>query len=233
MSRSQLYCIFFLTFFALTKGIAQDTLVKKVDSLYREDQFYLGITYNFLSAVPDDVSIRGLSGGLHFGYLRDMPVNKRRNVAVAIGAGLAFDRFGQTLFIGELESEETLFVVLNDEVDFDSNRLSMATIEAPVEFRWRTSTPEIYKFWRIHAGFRVGYTYWYRSTFKQPENEVIQTDIPQFQRIRLGATLSFGYNTFNFYGYYNLAPFFKDAVTTDGEPFDFSTIKIGLMFYIL
>jgi len=152
---------------------------------------------------------------------------------VAVGAGLAFDRFGQTLFIGELESEETLFTVLNDDIDFDTNRLSLATVEVPVEFRWRTSTPEIYKFWRIHAGFRVGYTYWYRSTFKQPGNEVIQTDIPQFQRIRLGATLSFGYNTFNFYGYYNLAPFFKDAVTTDGEPFDFSTIKIGLMFYIL
>ncbi|MCW9038337.1 MAG: PorT family protein [Altibacter sp.] len=233
MSRSQLYYALLLTLLALSKGIAQDTLVKKVDSLYREDQFYLGITYNFLSAVPDDVSIRGLSGGLHFGYFRDMPVNKRRNVAVAVGAGLAFDRFGQTLFIGELESEETLFTVLNDDIDFDTNRLSLATVEVPVEFRWRTSTPEIYKFWRIHAGFRVGYTYWYRSTFKQPGNEVIQTDIPQFQRIRLGATLSFGYNTFNFYGYYNLAPFFKDAVTTDGEPFDLSTIKIGLMFYIL
>ena len=55
----------------------------------------------FLSGVKS----RGLSGGIQFGYLRDMPINERRNVAIAIGLGLSFDQFGQNLFIGEAANE--------------------------------------------------------------------------------------------------------------------------------
>ena len=85
-----------------------------VDLKYREDQFYLGITYNLLSNVPSSLNIRGLSGGIHFGYLRDMPINERRNIAIAIGAGAAFDVYGNTLFVGEKPNEETIFTILND-----------------------------------------------------------------------------------------------------------------------
>jgi hypothetical protein len=208
-------------------------MTKKVDSLYREDQFFIGVTYNLVTNVPGDVNIRGLSGGFQFGYLRDMPINKKRTFAIAIGAGLSFDRYGQTLFIGETDSEQTVFTILTDDIDYDTNRFSTATIEAPLEFRWRTSTPESYKFWRIHAGFRVGYAYWYQATFKQPNNNVTQTSISEFDRVRLGATLAFGYNTFNFYAYYSINPFFTDAVTTNGQTVDFRTLKIGLLFYIL
>ncbi len=46
-------------------------------------------------------------------------------------------------------------------------------------------------------------------------------------------TVSLGYSTFNFYGYYELRPFFSGATTTAGEMVDFKTLKIGLIFYIL
>ncbi|PKA83188.1 outer membrane protein with beta-barrel domain [Ulvibacter sp. MAR_2010_11] len=230
----RLYFVFLYFLIMGTSAMrSQEISEKKIDSLYREDQFYVGATYNLLTSVPDDVSIRGLSGGFQFGYLRDMPLNQRRNVAIAIGAGISFDRYGQTLFIGETEGEQTIFSVLDDEIDYNSNRFSTAIIEAPVEFRWRTSTPQAYKFWRVYAGFKVGYAYWFKSTFKQSNNNVSQTNVPEFERVRLGATLSFGYNTFNFYAYYSINPFFKDAVTIEGEPVDFRTVKIGLMFYIL
>lgn len=217
------------------QGFAQKlTSTNPVDSLYREDQFYAGLTYNLLSSVPSGVNIRGLSGGVHFGFLRDMPINKRRNLAVAIGAGLAFDQFGQTLFIGENLNDETIFTVLKDsEVDYDRNSFATAVIEAPIEFRWRSSTASSYRFWRIYTGVRVGYAYWFRSTFKQNGNNGGQTDVPEFDRLRLAATLSFGYGGINFYANYSINPFFKDAVTTEGETVDFRTIKIGLMFYIL
>ena len=204
-----------------------------VDTKYREDQFYVGLTYNIVANVPSGVKTRGLSGGIQLGYLRDMPINKRRNVAIAIGAGLAFDQFGQNLFIGEDANAKTIFKVLNDDVKFNQNRFSMATIEVPIEFRWRTSTAEIYKFWRIYGGVRVGYTYWYKAIFKQPGNDVGQTDIPEFDKLRLSATLNFGYNTFNFFASYSINPFFKDATTTDSQAVDFKTIKLGLIFYIL
>ena len=214
-------------------GVAQDSIPQAPkDSLYREDQFYVGVTYNLPLNLPSGASIRGLSGGFQFGFLRDMPINKQRNIAIAIGAGLAIDQFGQTLFIGETTNEETIFRVL-DNVDFTRNRFNMAIVEAPVEFRWRSSTPSSYKFWRVYAGFRVGYAYWYKATFKQEGNNVSQTKIPEFDPLRLSATLSLGYNSFNFFASYSVNPFFKDAVTVDGEKVDFRTLKVGLMFYIL
>lgn len=214
-------------------GVAQDSIPQTTkDSLYREDQFYVGVTYNLPLNLPSGASIRGLSGGFQFGFLRDMPINKQRNIAIAIGAGIAIDQFGQTLFIGETTNEETIFRVL-DNVDFTRNRFNMAIVEAPVEFRWRSSTPSSYKFWRVYAGFRVGYAYWYKATFKQEGNNVSQTKIPEFDPLRLSATLSLGYNSFNFFASYSVNPFFKDAVTVDGEKVDFRTLKVGLMFYIL
>ncbi len=212
---------------------------KKIDTIgdvkYREDQFYLGITYNLLSSVPSAVNIRGLSGGIHFGFLRDMPINKRRNIAIAIGAGLSFDAYGNTLFIGERQQEETIFTILtNEEYDFNFNRFSTAVIEAPIEFRWRNSTPTKYGFWRVYAGFRIGYAYWYQASLKQENNEVSQTDIPEFNQTRLAATLSFGYNKVNFFAYYSINPFFDGAKTTNTmESVEFKTIKLGIIFYIL
>lgn len=214
-------------------GVAQDSIHHATkDSLYREDQFYVGVTYNLPLNLPSGANIRGLSGGFQLGFLRDIPINKQRNVAIAIGGGIAIDQFGQTLFIGETADDETIFRVL-DNVDFTRNRFNMAIVEAPVEFRWRNSTPTSYKFWRVYAGFRVGYVYWYKATFKQTGNTVNQTKIPEFDPLRLSATLSLGYSSFNFFASYSINPFFKDAVTVEGEKVDFRTLKIGLMFYIL
>lgn len=224
----------FLIFFAMSI-LAQDTIPEaNLDKRYREDQFYVGISYNLLVNVPSNVNLRGVSGGIQFGFLRDMPINEERNVAIALGAGLAFDQYGNNLFIGERPDETTIFNVLDSEVDFDTNRFSTITVEVPLEFRWRTSTPADDKFWRIYGGLRVGYTYYYRAFFSQTNNQVSQTDIPEFDNLRLGATLSFGYSTFNFYAYYSINPFFEDAVIEEtGEAFEFRTLKIGVIFYIL
>ena len=45
-----------------------------VDSLYREDQFYAGVTYNLLGKMPSGLSQNGFSSGFYFGFIRDMPV---------------------------------------------------------------------------------------------------------------------------------------------------------------
>lgn len=219
-------------FWAVAQNDGTEEQDPEVDNRYREDQFYAGFTYNLVTDVPGDVNTIGLSGGIHFGYLRDMPVNEQRNIAIAVGAGLSLNRYGQNLFIGEVNDTETVFEVLND-IPYDNNNFRTSTLELPIEFRWRTSTATEYKFWRIYAGVRLGYTFWYRAKFSQPGNSVNQTDIPEFEPLRTGLSLSVGYNTFNFYVYYSLNPFFKDAFTVSGQRVDFRTIKVGLMFYIL
>src|SRR5690554_2124146 len=205
----------------------------KGDLRYREDQFYFGITYNILVNSPPGMSSRGLSGGLQGGFLRDMPINKRRNIAIAAGLGLTYDQYGQNLFIGEDANGKTIFSVLDSDIDFTQNRFALAMIEVPIELRWRTSTPTEYRFWRVYAGARIGYAYWYQSTYKEPGNDEKTSRISEFNPLRIAASLSLGYNTFNFYASYSINPLFDDAITEKEDKIDMNTLKVGLMFYIL
>lgn len=232
-SKAKLLFLFFgvISFCLNAQEIVKDTIV---DTKYREDQFYAGVTYNLVTKVPTDFVVKGVSGGIHFGYLRDMPINKQRNIAIALGLGLSFDQYGQNLFIGEDTSENTIFRVLDGSVDYTTNVFRTASVELPFEIRWRTSTPTVYKFWRVYAGVKPGYVYWYRSHFKQTNNTVSQTNIPEFQKISLGATLAFGYGTFNFYANYSILPFFNNATLENSdESISFNPLKIGIIFYIL
>src|SRR5690606_33032238 len=119
-----------------------DTSAATVDSLYREDQFYLGFTYNILTDMPSNLSSSGFSGGLHLGFIRDFPINKRRNVAIGTGLGWSINSYGQTLFIGEEpNTEESIFLSLEDlDLNYDRNRFTTHSVEMPIQFRWRTST---------------------------------------------------------------------------------------------
>lgn len=233
MTRVYLIVLGFLTFLpAVAQG--QNDFIPGIDSLYREDQFYVGLTFHLLSDLPDEVAQSGFSGGFHLGFIRDFPINERRNIAIGTGLGWSVNSYGQEMFIGEEPNGNTIFRNLDDSgIEYDHNRFTTQLIEAPIEFRWRTSTPETYKFWRVYTGFRLGYIYHFRSSFKQEGNQVVQTDIPELQRFRLGTTLSFGYNTFNFHVYYSLNSFFEDARLENGAEIGLSAFKLGLMFYIL
>lgn len=206
-----------------------------VDSLYREDQFYLGFTYNILTQLPKEVGFSGFSGGFHAGFIRDFPINKRRNLAIGVGLGWSINTYGHTLFIGEeAGTGESIFMALEElDVDYSSNRFSTQSVELPIQFRWRTSGFESHKFWRIYTGLQPGYIYQFQSHFEQPGNTVRQSRVPELERFRLGATFAFGYNTFNFHVYYGLNPFFNEDALLEGEEIRMNTLRVGLMFFIL
>lgn len=228
--------LFFLFLFSIpTYILAQDTIPEiSVDSLYREDQFYIGVSYNVFAFTPSGMNPEGISAGFQLGFLRDIPINKRRNLAIAIGAGFSYDQYGQNLFINEDEQGNTTYTILDSNQDFKSNRFKLSVIEAPIELRWRSSTPSEYKFWRVYAGFRLGYTIWNQSSFKDFEKTVRVSNITEFEKLRLGTSLSVGYNKFNLFAYYSINPFFDDnAKTEDGQNVNFHGIKLGLIFYIL
>tara|TARA_B110000003_G_C16647706_1_gene532798 strand:+ start:2638 stop:3336 length:699 start_codon:yes stop_codon:yes gene_type:complete len=224
--------LLFLFFCSLT--LAQELIPQSEDDLcYREDQFYIGVSYNVFAFTPSGMNPEGISAGFQFGFLRDFPINKRRNLAIAIGAGFSYDQFGQNLFINENEQGTTSFEILASNQDFLRNRLSLSVVEAPIEFRWRSSTPSNYKFWRVYAGFRLGYTVWNQSSLKRFDETVKIQNITELEKLRMGASLSLGYNKFNLFAYYSINPFFnEDAVTNDGQKVNFHGIKMGLIFYI-
>ena len=206
-----------------------------VDSLYREDQIYFGFTYNLVVGQPTEINSSQFSGGFHTGFIRDFPLNSQRNIALGVGLGWSIDTYGQNLFIGKAESgDNSYFQILDrNRIDFDRNRFSTQSIDLPIQFRWRTSTPESYKFWRIYAGLRPSYVYYFNSKFVQNGNSIRQTNISELERLRLGATFTFGYNTFNFYFYYSLNSFFNKDAVIDNEQIDLRALQVGLMFYLL
>lgn len=229
--------IIFLLFWLPLCVLAQEANVdSSSEDKYREDQFYAGFSYSMLSQLPKDIRLRGLSGSLQFGFLRDFPLNKRRNIAVAAGFGLNFNRYGQNLFIGKDGSGGMIYRILGKEgpVKYSSNRLGTYVLELPIQFRWRASTADKYQFWRVYGGVTAGYIFWSRASFKQSGNKVIVTNIPDLQRLRWSATLSFGYNKINFFAKYDLNSLFKkDIYTTDGSLIDMRPLQFGFIFYIL
>lgn len=205
-----------------------DTLIKSNDLFYREDQFYFGVTYNLLQNKSEGISQNAFSAGFHMGFLRDIPLNKNRNVALAIGAGYSFSNYRTNLHI----SRENNDVVYQIAEDFDRSKLSLHFLEMPFEFRWRTSTPKNTKFWRVYSGFKVSYLTFSRSkiTGNFPSKTVRNNS--DFTKFRYGVYLSVGHGNITFHAHYSLNPIFEKAYI-DGNPINLTSFNLGLMFYIL
>ena len=72
--------ILILSLISYQSIFGQDQAIIEKDDLYREDQFYFGVTYNLLGKMPQEMSQNGFSSGFHLGFIRDMPINKNRNI---------------------------------------------------------------------------------------------------------------------------------------------------------
>ena len=220
-------------FLCITHGIAQEESIKEIDSLYKEDQFYAGITYNLLGKRGDNIDQSGFSLGFHLGFIKDMPINKRRNVAIGLGFGYSANSYNQDLFINQDDAGNFTYTVLEDSETYSKNKFSTHLIEIPLEFRWRTSTPKVYNFWRIYTGVKFGYTLINSSKYEGDLGRIKYTSNNDFNRFQYGLILSAGYNTWNIHVYYGLNPIFSEDAEIDGRHLDFNAVKIGLMFYIL
>ncbi len=211
----------------------EDTDKSALYKNYREDQFYASVTYNLLNYKPDGVSQSGFSSGFHLGFIRDMPINERRNFSIGIGLGISTNSYNQNLSILETNNNLVYLIIDESEVNVSKNKFTTYLVEMPLEIRWRTSTAIDYNFWRIYTGFKVGYLLYNSSKFVSEGGSQNLSNIDDFNKLQYGLTLSAGYGTWNFHVYYGLNPIFNDNAKLSGETIDLSSIKIGLMFYIL
>ncbi len=219
------------TVFSQEDTTTKDTLVIKIDSLYREDQFYFSITYNTLMDKPSGLSQRKFSSGFSGGFLRDMPINKKRTVAIAFGIGFTYNNYNQNMAISSTP-ETPLYTIVDSEAKYSKNKFSILSFDVPVEFRWRTSTYENHKFWRIYGGVKFSYLIYDRSVFNNGQDKVILSGNKDFNKLQYGAYISSGYNTINVYAYYGLNSLFKSAKIND-ESVNMKALNIGIIFYIL
>jgi len=220
----------FLLFFILltVQSNAQISKDSISDHRYFEDQFYLGLSYNFLLNQPEGSNQRNLSYGLLTGVIKDVPLNHSRTKAIGIGVGLALNSYYSNLVAKE--SGDNISYAIDD--DITRSKLETHLLEFPLEFRWRNSTVEEYKFWRIYGGVKAAYIIGARSKFVSDTTSdgFYNTDLSRFQ---YGLTLSFGYNTFNLHAYYALTDLFEGNATVNGEILQYRPLRIGLIFYIL
>ncbi len=213
----------------LPTTVADTTFYSKVDSLYREDQFYVRLTYNLMRESPAGYSQDGVSPGFAGGFLRDFPLNKKRTFAVALGAGLAYNKYHHNFQVSSFDGEQS-YVIL-DNVGYDRNKLEQVFVEFPLEIRFRNSTPESHKFWRFYAGVKASYLIFSKTKFIGNETVTVINN-PDFRQWQFGPYIATGYNTWNFYLYYGTQPLFRNA-RIDLEEVNLATLNFGLMFYIL
>ena len=223
-----LLLMFFLNCLSTVKAQVNQTIEQ--DSLYREDQFYVSITYNALIDLPNNVSQNSFSTGVHLGVIRDFPLNKRRNIALALGLGYSFNSFNQNIRISGNNSYN--YTILESS-NYSKNNFAQHLIEVPFEFRWRTSNAESYKFWRVYTGLKLGYLIASKSIFNDSSGSDNHKNLTDLNKLQYGLTMSIGYNTWNGYIYYGLNPVFNDVSTVDLQSIDMRALKIGLIFYLL
>ena len=203
-------------------------LKKEKDGYYLEDQLYLKINYNILTNLPKSIFQSGFSNSFSLGFIKDLPINKQRNFGFGIGIGYGHETYFHNIKIYEV-NRQTFFDYFDE--NYDSNKLIINQLEIPIEIRWRTSTIDKYKFWRIYSGIKINYIYLSKSVF-ETENKQTYKNPNAINKLQYGITLAAGYGTFNFFMYYGLTPLFNDAILNN-EKINIKELKFGLQFYIL
>ena len=200
----------------------------QLGSKYAEDQLYFLISYNQLFDQPSLVKGSGFSYGLSAGFMKDLILNKKGSISVALGIGYNYDLLNHGLTIAK-ENNEVTFQVDNSGA---INTLTIHNLEFPFEFRWRDSDAQTYKFWRVYMGVKASYNVSNNFKFTDQSNSFSYKNVSRFNSWQYGLTLSVGYDVFTAHMYYGLTPMLKDTMlgTTDISS---KTMRIGLIFYFL
>ncbi|MCP4977919.1 MAG: PorT family protein [Maribacter sp.] len=201
------------------------------NSNYLEDQFYLGLTYNFLLDKPSDFKQTNLSYGLQGGIIKDIPINNKRTFAIGLGLGYAVNSYYSNLVANE--SNDGIVYAIASETDLvKRSKFETHLVEFPIEIRWRDSTSEEYKFWRVYSGIKLGYVFGSRSKVVTIEDKISFIN-PNIRKFQYGLMFNFGYNTFNVHFYYSLKSLLEDGVVLGTEELNMKPLRVGLIFYIL
>lgn len=200
----------------------KDENIKVVDSLFREDQFYVALSYNLVQNSPDGFKQFSFSPSISAGFMRDFPISKNRHWALAPGIGYSYSNIKQFINTDDLFSENPP----NPSEDVKT-RIVSHSIEIPLEIRWRNASYDSHKFWRVYSGLKARYVL---NTNLKLESASIGSETSNvddnINKWQYGVYLSTGYNTWNVHVYYGLNPIFKNGSKL-------SDLNIGVMFYIL
>ena len=147
-----IYCIFFLFVYF---GYTQENLQK-----YREDQIYFSVYYNSLGNNLDNFKENKFSSSFNFGFIRDIPLSKSGKFAIGVGLGVGINAFNNNMKLSNSNS----YILLNNRDIPKKNVFNFSELQIPFEIRWRNSSVDNYKFWRIYTGLK--YSRLFSSSYK-------------------------------------------------------------------
>ena len=195
---------------------------------YREDQFFIGSTYFIQTEKIDEFKQNGFSGNFQVGFIRDLPLNK--NSTKALGIGFGYERNYFTSNIQPAEQNERIdYRIIVSRFLESKNKITFSSISLPIEYRWRKSSIDKYKFWRIYSGFKIKKNF----SLKSNPSYGSDTEIKDFNDWTSSIYMNAGYNTWNISLEYDLNPIIEDKKTTNGDNLNISFLRLGLIFYFL
>ena len=222
--RKKFFLLSFLLFF--TQLCYNQSVIGK--DFYREDQFYFGSSYFIQTEPIENFKQNGFSGNFQFGFIRDFPLNN--NSTKAIGIGLGYERNFFTSNIQPIKTNGNInYRIVISRFLESKNKISFSSFVLPIEYRWRSSSIDQYKFWRIYSGLKI------KKNFPLYSNPSYGSEITidEIEDWTTSIYLNTGYNTWNISLEYDLNPILKNQKTSNGENLNISFFRLGLVFYIL
>ena len=219
---------FFFLFSLLFLNQLSFTQSNKSKEDYREDQFFFGSSYFIQTQPLDEFKQNGFSGNFQFGFIRDFPLNDSSTKAIGIGFGYERNFFTSNIQPVESDSNIDYRIVVSRFLE-SKNKISFSSLVIPLEFRWRRSSIDQYKFWRIYSGFKLKKNF---PLYSNPSygSEITIEDVEDWTT---SIYINAGYNTWNISLEYDLNPLLKNKKTTNGENLNISFFRLGLVFYLL
>ena len=222
--RKKFLSLFFLLFF-IQSSFSQSDIPRES---YREDQFYFGTSYFIQMESLEDFKQNGFSGNFQFGFIRDFPINNNSSKAVGIGLGFERNFFTSNIQPTKIENNIDYRIVVSRFLE-SKNKISFSSIVLPLEYRWRKSSIDKYKFWRVYSGLK------FKKNFPLYSNPSYGSEIKidEIENWTTSFYINAGYNTWNISLEYDLNPILKNKKTTDGNNLNISFFRLGLVFYLL
>ena len=132
--RGLFYILLFLNF----------SLYSQENQSYFEDQFYLGLSYNSIGGKVDEFKENKFSYSINYGFIKDISLSNNGKYALGIGLGLSHNSLNNNLKYNNLN-----FEFIQNLGSTNINRYNYTELQIPFEIRWRNSSIDNYKFWRI------------------------------------------------------------------------------------
>ena len=221
--------LFIVLMFLPLISFGQEQLNDVDSSFYREDQIYLGTSFMLLNSNQEKFRSQGISKHFQLGFIRDIPLISSGKLAIGLGLGYSFQDYNSNLVRFNINNESSIYIVnytLNQK-----SKISFNSIEFPISLRWRNSSLNNDQFWRVYSGFKFQRNFLSKLKYRTGEIKNISDEVNNWNK---ELYLSFGYNTWNFYFSYGLDQIMKNIRDQySDKPFKVSSIKIGLIFYLL